>query len=81
MSQNIKKPEEIMREMVFTEKKTNCKNNLRGSGEDEMRGGTPIRAAAKRFQFLRAIWRKGRKEEGLLTSNLFYRTSEALLLV
>lgn len=39
MSENIKKPEEIMREMVFAEKKTNCKNNLRGSGKDEM-GGT-----------------------------------------
>lgn len=38
-----------MREMVFIEKKINCKNNFRGSGEDEMRGGILIRVVVKRF--------------------------------
>lgn len=46
-----------MREMVFT-KKTKCKNNLRGSGEDEMGGGTKIRAVAKRVQFFKSNMKK-----------------------
>lgn len=32
--------------MVFA-KKTNCKNNIRGSGEGEIWGGTKIGAAAR----------------------------------
>lgn len=35
-SENIKMPEEIMREMVFAEKKTKFKNNLRSNGKGAM---------------------------------------------
>lgn len=64
-SENIKMPEE-MREMVFVEKKTKFKNNLRSNGKDAMGQSTKNGVIAMRAQYFRALWRE--REIGIINA-------------
>lgn len=55
-----------MREMVFAEKMTKFKNNLRSNGNDEMGQGTKNRDIAMRVQYFRALCRE--RETGVINA-------------